>query len=349
MEHVSVQDNNIATIGHDRETAIMQTLFRRGGLYEYERVSFDEFEAILNPGQVDEFRIGKAFDRIIKRGGKPYRKLESKEALEAAVLGARIPDEPAKVVTIDGERERTVVDKLVDAFTIEEAAEEVEQVAKKSTDLTTQAQAALVNDPPSQEAASALLLTVAQMRREIADTFQPMKEAAHRAHKVICDQERNVDAPLAQAEATLKNRIGAFVQEQRRLAFVEEQRLRDQEAERARQEADKAAIDQAIDQAVDLEARGDVKAAEAVLASPAPVPVRYVAPAPVAPAVAQVKGVSTRLEWDFRILDINQIPREYLLVNESAIRTLGKTTQGRARIAGVEFFEKPVVAASRRG
>ena len=187
------------------------------------------------------------------------------------------------------------------------------------------------------------------MRREIGETFKPMKDAAYRAHKVICEQERMLDLPLETVEKVLKNRIGGFVTEQRRLAALEEQRLRQVAEAEAAERAAKETVDQAIEQAIDLEARGQTAAAEAVLAAPAPVPARYVAPAPVAPAVAQVKGVTMRTDWDFRITNINLIPREYLVINESAIRQLGKNTQGRAQVPGVEFFPKPVVAASRRG
>jgi hypothetical protein len=119
------------------------------------------------------------------------------------------------------------------------------------------------------------------------------------------------------------------------------------ERERAELEAKQESQEQAINDAVQLEAQGDTKAAEAVLANPAPAPVRYTAPAPVAPKVSRTEGVGIGFDWDFRITNEALIPREHMLPNESSIRALGKTTKGKAIIAGVEFYEKPRVAASR--
>jgi hypothetical protein len=194
-----------------------------------------------------------------------------------------------------------------------------------------------------------MLITVAQMQTEIETTFKPMKEAAFKAHRVICQQETNLKAPLVMAEKALKGQIVGYIDAQNRLAREADEANRKAALEQAEREAAAATVDQAIDQAIDLEARGNTQAAEAVLANPAPAPIRYQAPAPTRANVAEVKGVSTRQAWDYRITDFNKIPREYLLVNETAIRSAGKNTQGRIQIAGVEFFPTTVAATSRRG
>lgn len=217
----------------------------------------------------------------------------------------------------------------------------------KSAHLTAQATAIEVVDPTTQERASEVLLAIASIRREIAETFKPMKDAAFKAHRVVCDQERKLDEPLATAELQLKLRISGFIKTQERLAREAEEAARQAELARATAEATQQSQELALEQAIDLEARGDTAAAEAVLASPAPVTPRYSAPAPVAPNVAHVKGVSTQTGWDFRIVDITQIPRDYLMVNETAIRNVGKNTKGLAKIAGIEFFPTTIVRASR--
>jgi hypothetical protein len=220
-------------------------------------------------------------------------------------------------------------------------------VSRKSTELASQAEGLEVLNELSQAHASELLLTIAAMRKEIADTFKPMKDAAHRTHKTICDQEKALDSPLADAERELKKRIGAYVLEQQGLARQAEEALRQLELERAKLAAQTESIEQALADAVALEAQGNMAAAEALLAHPAPAPLRYTAPAPVAPRTATVAGVTTRTDWDFRIVNEALIPREYLLIHASAIRNVGRATKGKAKIAGVEFFAKPVVAASR--
>lgn len=162
-------------------------------------------------------------------------------------------------------------------------------------------------------------------------------------------QEKTLDGPLAGAERALKDRIGAYVLEQRRLAQQAEEALRRAELDRAQRAAQTESIEKALTDALDLEARGNIEAAEAILANPAPVPLRYMAPAPVAPRTVCVAGVTTRADWDFRIIQEELIPREYLLVNAPAIRNLGKMTKGKAKIPGVEFFPRPVVAVIKSG
>lgn len=336
MEHKPVSSSQIASIAHDAAALTMQVLFRRGGLYEYSDVSSEEFAAVLNPTTQFNQSVGTAYAQLIK-GRKPARKLE----------GQPWPAEKAQVVA----DWPAAVDAVSTEFQTEpaEMPAEVQIVSRKSQSLTEQASTLAVIDADTQIEASEALKAIAAMRKEISDTFKPMKDAAFKAHRTICQQEKTLDDPLAQAEATLKSRIGHFVGEQQRLAREAEEAARAEERRRADAEAAQFAQEQALEQAIDLEARGNTVAAEAVLANPAPVAPRYVAPAPVAPAVAQVKGVSTRTDWDFRITDISQIPRDYLLPNETAIRNLGKNTQGRAKVPGVEFFPKTVVATSRRG
>lgn len=330
MEHLAVNSSQIASLAHDIATARLQVLFRRGGLYEYSDVTADEFNQVLNPGPEHSSSIGVAFGKVIK-GRKPSQKLEGQPwpavaANEPANNRVETPaPEPAPVPA------------------------EVQVVSRKSTELTTQAEQIAVTDADSQTRASEALLAIAAMRKEIADTFKPMKDAAFKAHRTICDQERALDAPLASAEIIVKRRIGEFVQEQQRLAREAEEQLRLEARRIADEQARRIADEQAIEQAEELAARGNMAAAEAVLSNPAPVAVPYIAPAPVAPAVADVKGVGVRMEWDFRIVDINLVPREYMLVNETAIRQVVKATKGKVRIAGIEPFEKPVVSASRRG
>jgi len=352
MEHIAVTSNQIASLAYAPATGIMQVLFRRGGLYEYQPVEMERFEAVLHPAAEDDNSVGKAFDRLIKKN--PHIRYEKLPGGDGAP--PETPRSPGNVVSIkefvasEGGVEKAASRLFMHAAEPEAEAPlpaEVQQVSTRSTELTERAKAIEVVDPGTQSIASEILLAVASMRAEIADTFKPMKDAAYKAHKVVCDQERKVDAPLAAVEVALKAQIGTYVQEQQRLARVAEEALREAERLRAEQEAAKATVEQALEQAVDLEARGNTAAAEAVLAHPAPVPARYIAPAPVAAAVAQVKGVTTRMEWDFRITDIRAVPDEYKLINETAIRSAGKNTKGRIKIAGVEFFEKPVVAASR--
>jgi len=347
MEHVPVESSSIATIAHDPHSSIMQVLFKNGGLYEYDDVSPDEFFTVLQPGSEFAGSVGHAYASTIK-GKKASRKIDKIDI--PLPTNGKAPEIRA---SIEGRTvQRAGLDQGPAAAPAQSSPAEVlppeaQAVSMKSAHLTAQAGAIEVTDPATQERASEVLLAIASIRREISETFKPMKDAAFKAHRVVCDQERKLDEPLATAELQLKLRISTFIETQERLARQAEEAARQAELARATAEATQQSQELALEQAIDLEARGDSAGAEAVLANPAPVPPRYSAPAPVAPNVARVKGVSTVAGWDFRIVDISQIPREYLMVNETAIRNVGKNTQGRARIAGVEFFPTTIVRASR--
>lgn len=340
MEMISVQSSQIAQIGHDGQSTC-RVLFRRGGLYEYPTVSASEFEAFRSADS-----IGRHFAQFIKV--KPFSKVQGSEFTAAPTIEAPKRNLPSAADLDAVEAEHRVADETGPQGAPEIENQEVEQVAQKASLLVRSAVTLKVTDTTTQHQASQVLLAIAALRKEVADTFKPMKDAAFKAHRTICEQKKKYDQPLADAERAVKAQIGNFVAEQQRLARESEEAARKAEQERAEREAREESERRAIADAEALQAMGDTAGAEAVLENPAPMPVRYVAPAPIAPQVAQVAGVSTREDWDFRIVDELAIPREYLLVNESAIRALGKTTKGKAKIAGVEFYPKQVVAASRR-
>lgn len=61
-------------------------------------------------------------------------------------------------------------------------------------------------------------------------------------------------------------------------------------------------------------------------------------------APAALGGVSTRTLWRARVVDVSQVPREYLIVNEKALAALATTTKGAATIPGVEFYAEESLA-----
>jgi hypothetical protein len=140
-------------------------------------------------------------------------------------------------------------------------SDEVQVVSRKSTELALMATQIQVINQVTQEKASEYLLAIAALRKEIADTFKPMKDAAFKAHRIICDQERTFDAPLAEAEGAVKRQIGGYVQVQQRLAREAEQQAREEAQRVAAEESRLRTQEEALQQAIDLEERGDMQGA----------------------------------------------------------------------------------------
>ncbi len=199
------------------------------------------------------------------------------------------------------------------------------------------AKAVTITTIEDRERAAELGRTVAALDKEAEEFFAPMKESAHKTHREICNKENSVRTPLAEAKKYLAGLIGKFDTELERQRREEEKRLQEEADRNAEKEARRVSEETAIADAIQLEAEGDKVGAEAVLNNP--VPVTYRAPAVILPkAVPTVAGVSTQTRWKFRITNEDEVPREYLMVDEKAIAGVVASLKNKTNIPGVEVY-----------
>lgn len=163
----------------------------------------------------------------------------------------------------------------------------------------------------------------------------------------ILQAGRDVDAlykadieSLNQAERVLKAAAVKYDQEQRRAVAALQEKLRIEAETKARKEREKleARAAKAEEKGQDEKAESLRDAAEQVQAF---VPV-------VATIQPKMAGVSTRVNWTYRIVDVNALPREYMIPNEAMLTALAKSTKGSIPVAGVEFYSEDVLAVSNR-
>lgn len=178
---------------------------------------------------------------------------------------------------------------------------------------------------------------IAGLYKRAEEWFSPMKSAAARAHKEICTKENEVLTPLKEAKQYLSAQIGTFDQEQEKERKSEERRLQEEARLQAIAESAQRSQDIAIADAIELEAQGDTKGADAVLANPVPQEV-YVPPVVIPRAVPKAAGVSSVQNWTFRITNADQIPREYMIPDEKAIRGVVKSMKNKTNIPGIEVY-----------
>ena len=62
--------SNISSLEYDKETQILQITFKKGGVYQYNKVPSEVFNMIA---QADS--VGSAFHTLIKSGGYSYEKI----------------------------------------------------------------------------------------------------------------------------------------------------------------------------------------------------------------------------------------------------------------------------------
>lgn len=192
--------------------------------------------------------------------------------------------------------------------------------------LLDRAESLQILDAMSYETACDIVKGIAELKKTIVDDFKPAKDAAHLAHKAICNQEKaHLDA-LLRPDLIVRGKISIYSAEQEKLRRAEEARLRE--------ESRKAAEEAKINEAVRAESQGKPELAERIMQSP-------VVPAPVVvprAEVPKVSGVAMVEAWKFEITDETIIPREYLAVDESKIRKIVGALKGQTSIPGIRVW-----------
>lgn len=207
---------------------------------------------------------------------------------------------------------------------------ETSALESRTLSLPDQARKLQVIDRDSLERAASLLLIVKALRKELDDTFDTGIKKAHEAHKAAVALKKKYELPLATAEATIKPRIAAY-------HALKEQIRRDEE-NRLMEEARKRADEEKLSMAVRAETLGLQAQAEAIIDQPAFVPVVTL------PKAEKIEGISMRKTWKYRIIDVNLIPRDYMIADEKKIGGVVRAMGEQAKIPGVEIYCETSVA-----
>jgi hypothetical protein len=216
---------------------------------------------------------------------------------------------------------------------------ETEPVEEKALSIVDQAKAVKVTDAQTYTAAGSLWKQIGDMIKEVKDTFDPICDAAHKAHKAAVEKRAKYLDPLTAVQKSVKGLMSAYDAEQERIRREEQARL----AEIARKAAEEQALLDAIAAEEEAKRNGATKEeaaqeAEAVMAEPV-----YVPPVVLPKATPKLQGGPVyKTAWKFRIVDANKIPRQYMVPDEKAIGAIVRSTQGRIEIPGVEAYSERV-------
>lgn len=185
------------------------------------------------------------------------------------------------------------------------------------------------------------LLRVKMLRageKRIEEYFEPSRKAAEAAKKEILAARDGLIAPIAQARQIYDRKALDYEAAERVKAEREQRRLQDIAR---KQEEDRKLAD-----AIEAEESGYTAEAEAILAEPVSVPMVR-----VAPAIAEVKGVSRRTTWSAEVDDLLKLVRyvaqheewvNLLLPNGPALNKLAIAQRDALRIPGVRAVETSV-------
>lgn len=197
-----------------------------------------------------------------------------------------------------------------------------------------QAQTYHIVDQDSYAAAADDLRRVKALYRAVDDERKRITTPLDQAKRAAQDHFRPALSFLEQAETVLKGCMAKYAAAER------EKRL---QAERLALEAARREQDKLEKRAERAETQGKVEQAEALREQASMVG----AVAPVVVPPAKTEGITLRTRWDFRIVDANALPREYLMPDEKKIAGVVRAMKAETRIAGVEVLEVQDVAARR--
>jgi hypothetical protein len=332
VQMIAVQSSMFASLGFNPFSAEIYAQYHTGTLGAYGPSTQAELDAVLNSPD----GIGKSFNRLIKPV-KKYRKVEdeTEQAIAAGVHDSQIPDAilaapidlPAPEATLKS-----------DALAIVEVP--TTELALNTTSLAEKALALAITTPAAHTVGQELIIAIGDMRKEVVAFFEPMKKAAHAAHKAVTTKENETLAPLEAANAELGKRIKAFEKQVAADVAAEQERLRVAQQAQAEEDARIEAERLAIDDAIALEAAGDIQAAEAVLSNPVPVTPRHMPTPIVSNPLSRVTGAGKHLRdkgWRAVVTNIDLVPREWLIVDQVALDNHARSRKNLAVVPGVRF------------
>ena len=239
-----------------------------------------------------------------------------------------------------------------------EAISQVEVVRQEVMPIPDQAKMIVVRDQASLSKANDFYLTIKALRKKIADTFNPIIEKAHAAHKEALNQKALVEAPLILAEKYLNGQVTEYKRKQDRIRAEEEEKNR---LEAIKIEAERRKVEELskLEQAEELERAGLPVEAQALLdeaIEEEEKPIEVYMPPPVTPKV-ELNGASVKTFWHAEIIDLKGLcyavangkaPLNCIEANMTVLNGLARSLKKEMAIPGVKAVSTSSMAATGR-
>ena len=208
----------------------------------------------------------------------------------------------------------------------------VAELQKQANGIELQAEMMAVSDDNTYKAAGEFGRLIKQRTSDITDFFKPLKDAAHKTHKEICDKEKSMLDPLKNAEKILKKEMGDYA------AAVERKRREEEARIKAEAEAESR---RALEEALKLESEGDVGGAAAVMQS-AEMVESYSQNAAVTAEKPKANGISSGIDWEITNVDDKTVPIDMSgivlrPVDTAAVTRIIRASKGTISIPGISY------------
>ena len=204
--------------------------------------------------------------------------------------------------------------------------ENLEKLKKDALGFPDKAKQIIVYNGVTLSKANEFLQSIKLLMKEIGETFNPIIKKAHEAHKEAVTKKKEHEAPLIEAEKTIKLHIGAYLEGQAKIRREAEEKARREEEDRQKEE------DRILAEAKILEDSGKEEEARSLEAE-IPLPARVEIPSePEAKGLSmkqvvdteriniivsklggqtKIPGIRVYPVWKWEIINRELIPKEY--------------------------------------
>ena len=200
---------------------------------------------------------------------------------------------------------------------------ENETIVKQTTDVTVRATAMCITTQDQYVDVVNFVKDIKKLTKEIGETFEPIVKKAHAAWKEATQQMAKFLLPVETAEKILKQKMSTWTAAQEALRRAEENRIREAAQKAAEKEREKLAKK--------LDRKGDIEAAEEARAEEIYVP-------PVKIDAPVTEGVSYTERWKFDVISVDDVPREYMMVDTVKLGQVVRAMKGNVTIPGVKIW-----------
>jgi len=174
----------------------------------------------------------------------------------------------------------------------EDMAEEIQQIEQTALTWPQKAGEIKIVDQTSYNVAAQTLKEIADIEKKIKEHHEPIKTAAHSAHKAAVAAEKKFLDPLNEAKVIIKKSISVWEQEQAR--------IRSEIERKAREEAQKKEEEERLKRATEAEDAGKPEEEiNKILDTPEPIK-----PIVTMPTFQRAEGVGTRETWKAEVTDL---------------------------------------------
>lgn len=222
--------------------------------------------------------------------------------------------------------------EMMDSMSIEQ------QLQSAGLAAISEAKSLKIENQQDYERAAAFLLEIKRRAKQMKDYWKPTKEAAKAAHSQVCQREKEMLAPLEEAEKAIKASMAGYQM------AVQIARLQAEQEARRRQQEER---DRLLAEAAEAEKSGDMQGAMVGMAMAEMVEDMK---APSTVSFEQAKGTSTRRRWRARVIDERAVPAysgsiQLRKIDQSALDKLAAMSEGTAQVPGVEFYQETIISA----